>query len=128
MVTRKEYMTQMERLRNERSEEICKQFLTLKEENAGFKPWRIIGIIARELEVSTQTVFNTLKAQGVYVSKGVLNNAKVINNLIFNNMEKEKDYMIPTNWDREQWSDVAQVAVMVFGMVAATFVSIVIFS
>ena len=26
-------------------------------------------------------------------------------------MEKEKDYMIPTNWDREQWSDVAQVAV-----------------
>ena len=71
MVTRKEYMTQMERLRNERSEEICKQFLTLKEENAGFKPWRIIGIIARELEVSTQTVFNTLKAKGVYVSKGV---------------------------------------------------------
>lgn len=71
MVTRKEYMTQMERLRNERSEEICKQFRTLQEENAGFKPWRIIGIIARELEVSTQTVFNTLKAQGVYVSKGV---------------------------------------------------------
>lgn len=71
MVTRKEYMTQMERLRNERSEEICKKFRTLKEENAGFKPWRIIGIIARELEVSTQTVFNTLKAQGVYVSKGV---------------------------------------------------------
>lgn len=71
MVTRKEYMTQMERLRNERSEQICKQFRTLKEENAGFKPWRIIGIIARELEVSTQTVFNTLKAKGVYVSKGV---------------------------------------------------------
>lgn len=71
MVTRKEYMTQMERLRNERSEEICKKFRTLKEENAGFKPWRIIGIIARELEVSTQTVFNTLKAKGVYVSKGV---------------------------------------------------------
>lgn len=71
MVIRKEYMTQMERLRNERSEEICKQFRTLKEENADFKPWRIIGIIARELEVSTQTVFNTLKAQGVYVSKGV---------------------------------------------------------
>ena len=43
-------------------------------------------------------------------------------------MEKEKDYMIPTNWDMEQWLDVAQVAVMVFGMVAATFVSIVIFS
>lgn len=43
-------------------------------------------------------------------------------------MEKEKDYMIPTNWDREQWSDVAQVSVMVFGMVAATFVSIVIFA
>ena len=55
-----------------------------------------------------------------------MTNAQVINNLIFNNMEKEKDYMIPTNWDREQWSDVAQVAVMVFGMVAATFVSIVI--
>ena len=51
MVTRKEYMTQMERLRNERSEEICKQFRTLKEENAGFKPWRIIGIIARELGI-----------------------------------------------------------------------------
>ena len=43
-------------------------------------------------------------------------------------MEKEKDYMIPTNWDREQWLDVSQVAVMVFGMVAVTFVSIVIFS
>lgn len=71
MVTRKEYMTQMERLRNERSEEICKQFRTLQEENAGFKPWRIIGIIARELEVSTQTVFNTLKSKGVYVPKGV---------------------------------------------------------
>ena len=71
MVTRKEYMTQLERLRNERSEEICKQFRTLHEEHADFKPWRIIGIIARELEVSTQTVFNTLKAHGVYVSKGV---------------------------------------------------------
>ena len=57
-----------------------------------------------------------------------MTNAKVINNLIFNNMEKEKDYMIPTNWDREQWYDVAQVAVMVFGMVAATFDSIVIFA
>ena len=57
-----------------------------------------------------------------------MTNAQVINNLIFNNMEKEKDYMIPTNWDREQWSDVAQVAVMVFGMVASTFVSIVIFA
>ena len=57
-----------------------------------------------------------------------MTNAQVINNIIFNNMEKEKDYMIPTNWDREQWSDVAQVAVMVFGMVAATFVSIVIFT
>lgn len=57
-----------------------------------------------------------------------MTNAQVINNLIFNNMEKEKDYMIPTNWDREQWSDVAKVAVMVFGMVAATFVSIVIFA
>lgn len=57
-----------------------------------------------------------------------MTNAQVINNLIFNNMEKEKDYMIPTNWDREQWSDVALVAVMVFGMVAATFVSIVIFA
>lgn len=53
---------------------------------------------------------------------------KLLTNLIFNNMEKEKDYMIPTNWDRDQWSDVAQVAVMVFGMVAATFVSIVIFA
>lgn len=57
-----------------------------------------------------------------------MTNAQVINNLIFNNMEKEKDYMIPTNWDREQWSDVAQVSVMVLGMVAATFVSIVIFA
>ena len=57
-----------------------------------------------------------------------MTNAKVINNLIFNNMEKEKDYMIPTNWDREQWSDVAHVAVMVFCMVAATFVSVVIFA
>ena len=57
-----------------------------------------------------------------------MTNAQVINNLIFNNMEKEKDYMIPTNWDREQWSDVAQVAVMVFGIVASTFVSIVIFA
>ena len=57
-----------------------------------------------------------------------MTNAQVINNLIFNNMEKEKDYMIPTNWDSEQWLDVAQVAVMVFGMVAATFVSIVIFA
>ena len=57
-----------------------------------------------------------------------MTNAKVINNLIFNKMEKEKDYMIPTNWDREQWSDVSQMAVMVFGMVAATFVSIVIFA
>ena len=57
-----------------------------------------------------------------------MTNAQVINNLIFNNMEKEKDYMIPTNWDREQWLDVAQVSVMVFCMVAATFVSIVIFA
>ena len=71
MVTRNEYMTQMERLRNERSEKICNQFRTLQEENAGFKPWRIIGMIARERGVSTQTVCNTLKAQGVYVSKGV---------------------------------------------------------
>lgn len=67
MVTRNEYMTQKERMRNERSKEICKKFRTLKEENAGLKPWRIIGIIAREFDVSTQTVFNTLKAQGLYI-------------------------------------------------------------
>ena len=46
MVTRKEYMTQMERLRNERSEEICKKFRTLKEENAGFKAGDVYQALA----------------------------------------------------------------------------------
>lgn len=65
----KDLMTPIEKAREARHQQICAEFINMREQHPDAKPNRLISMIAQRIGMTVPGITNVLKARGLYTVK-----------------------------------------------------------